>query len=83
MLSSFRSRLKDDPRVKNIRGRGLMIGIDLNHEANHLRQLALDKGVLLNVTQDTVIRLLPPLIIDAEQAGRIVDVVCALVEDIS
>jgi acetylornithine aminotransferase len=82
MLGSFRSRLKDDPRVKDIRGRGLMIGIDLNHEANHLRQLALDKGVLLNVTQDTVIRLLPPLIIDAEQAGRIVEVVCELVEDI-
>jgi acetylornithine aminotransferase len=82
MLGAFRSRLKGDPRVKDIRGRGLMIGIELRHEANHLRQVALDKGVLLNVTQDTVIRLLPPLIIDTEQAGRIVDVVCALVEDI-
>jgi acetylornithine aminotransferase len=60
-----------------------MIGIELNHDANHLRQLALEKGVLLNVTQDKVIRLLPPLIIDREQAGRIVDVVCDLVEDIS
>jgi acetylornithine aminotransferase len=81
MLGSLRSRLKDDPRVKDIRGKGLMIGIELNHEANRLRQLALEKGVLLNVTQDRVIRLLPPLIIDAEQAARIVDVVCALVEE--
>jgi acetylornithine/N-succinyldiaminopimelate aminotransferase len=83
ILSAFRSRLADDPRVNEIRGRGLMIGIELNQDANQLRQLALEKGVLLNVTQDRVIRLLPPLIIDAEQAGRIVDVVCALVEDIS
>jgi acetylornithine/N-succinyldiaminopimelate aminotransferase len=81
MLGSFRSRLKVHPRVKDIRGKGLMIGIELNHEANRLRQLALEKGVLLNVTQDRVIRLLPPLIIDAEQAERIVDVVCVLVEE--
>ena len=83
MLGAFRSRLADDPRVNEIRGRGLMIGIELNQDANHLRKRALEKGVLLNVTQDRVIRLLPPLIIDAEQAGQIVDVVCSLVEDIS
>lgn len=82
MLSEFRSRLGNDPRVKDIRGRGLMIGIELNHEANPLRQLALEKGVLLNVTRDRVIRLLPPLIIDAEQAARIVEVVCELVEEV-
>jgi len=58
-----------------------MIGIELNQDANHLRQLALDQGVLLNVTRDSVIRLLPPLIIDEDQAGQIVDVVCSLVEN--
>jgi len=83
MLGAFRSRLEDDLRVKEIRGRGLMLGIELNHDANHLRQLALEKGVLLNVTQDKVIRLLPPLIIDRQQAEQIVDVVSVLVEDIA
>lgn len=83
ILSSFRKRLEGNPAVKDIRGKGLMIGIELSHDANHLRQRALDKGVLLNVTQDRVIRLLPPLIIDAAQAGQIVDVVCALVEEAS
>jgi len=83
MLGALRSRLAEDPRVSEIRGRGLMIGIELNQDANHLRQLALEKGVLLNVTQDKVIRLLPPLIIDREQAGRIADVVCDLVENLS
>ena len=82
MLGAFHSRLAHDPRVNEVRGGGLMIGIELNQDANHLRQLALEKGVLLNVTQDRVIRLLPPLIIDRDQAGQIVDVVCSLVEEI-
>jgi acetylornithine aminotransferase len=83
MLDALHSRLGSDPRVRDIRGKGLMIGIELNHDANHLRQRALEKGVLLNVTQDKVIRLLPPLIIDAEQADQIVETVCALVEEVS
>jgi acetylornithine aminotransferase len=82
MLSAFRTRLGGDSRVKDIRGKGLMIGVELSQDANHLKQRALDRGVLLNVTQDKVIRLLPPLIIDAGQAGQIVDVVCALVEEL-
>jgi len=83
ILGAFRTRLANCDRVKNIRGKGLMIGIELNLEANHLRQRALEKGLLLNVTQGNVIRLLPPLIINAEQGELIVDVVCALVEDIT
>jgi acetylornithine/N-succinyldiaminopimelate aminotransferase len=81
ILNAFRDRLGSDGQVNDVRGRGLMIGIELNQDANHLRQLALDQGVLLNVTQDSVIRLLPPLIIDQEQAGQIIDVVCSLVEN--
>jgi len=80
MMTAFNERLDGVPQVKEIRGRGLMIGIELDAEANELKNQALDKGVLLNITQDKVIRLLPPLIIDEEQAEQIVDVVCALVE---
>jgi len=80
ILNAFRSRLAGDERVKDIRGQGLMIGVELSQDANHLRRQAFEQGVLLNVTQDKVIRLLPPLIIDEEQAGQIVDVVCSLVE---
>lgn len=81
ILNTFRDRLGNNGQVNDVRGRGLMIGIELNQDANHLRQLALDQGVLLNVTRDSVIRLLPPLIIDQEQAGQIIDVVCSLVEN--
>jgi acetylornithine aminotransferase len=58
-----------------------MIGIELEVEANALKTRAMERGVLLNITQNRVIRLLPPLIIDDEQADEITDVVCTLVEE--
>jgi acetylornithine/N-succinyldiaminopimelate aminotransferase len=83
MREQFDRRLTGNPVVRSIRGRGLMLGIELDREANHLKQAALDRGLLLNVTQDRVIRLLPPLIIDNEQAEQIVDVVSGLVEEMA
>ncbi|MDT8319830.1 MAG: aspartate aminotransferase family protein [Xanthomonadales bacterium] len=80
ILRSFRKRLEGDARVREVRGRGLMIGLELGREASHLKQTALDSGLLINVTRDRVIRLLPPLIIDAEQAEEIVDTICRLIE---
>jgi acetylornithine/N-succinyldiaminopimelate aminotransferase len=81
MLEAFRQRLAANANVREVRGRGLMLGIELKRDANQLKQAALDRGLFLNVTQDRVIRLLPPLIIDDEQAAEIVDTVCRLVED--
>jgi len=82
IFEAFRSRLQDNPGVKDIRGRGLMIGIELNRDVNHLKTVALDQGLLLNVTRNSVIRLLPPLIIDQDQADQIVDMVCQLIESL-
>lgn len=79
ILNAFSERLGDDPRVRQIRGRGLMIGIELDREVNHLKTAALEAGLLINVTRDNVIRLLPPLIIDRAQAEEIVDTVSRLV----
>ncbi len=81
ILGAFHERLAEHPQVEDIRGRGLMLGLELTQEANHLKGRALEKGVLLNVTQNKVIRLLPPLIIDQEQADRIVEVVSSLIEE--
>lgn len=68
--------------IRDVRGRGLMIGIELDREANRLKQAALERGVLINVTQERVVRLLPPLIIDSAQAEEIVDVVCAVIAEL-
>jgi acetylornithine aminotransferase len=54
--------------VKEIRGKGLMIGIELEHPCAELVQQALERGLLINVTVDDVIRLLPPLTFKREEA---------------
>ncbi|MGC9185150.1 MAG: aspartate aminotransferase family protein, partial [Thiomonas sp.] len=57
--------------VVEVRGQGLMIGIELDRPAGELVRILLERGVLLNVTQERVIRLLPPLIFTAEQADAL------------
>jgi acetylornithine aminotransferase len=54
----------------------------MDQDVNHLKTDALEQGLLLNVTRNNVIRLLPPLIIDEAQADRIVDTVCKLIESL-
>ena len=71
----LRARLEGNSRVVEIRGRGLMIGVELVNDAADVRQFALEAGVLINVTHERVVRLLPPLIIDDDQANRIADTV--------
>jgi len=58
--------------VVEVRGKGLMIGIELDRACGELVARALDKRLLINVTADRVVRLLPPLIIDDSEVERIV-----------
>ncbi|MGK0339170.1 MAG: acetylornithine aminotransferase [Candidatus Azotimanducaceae bacterium] len=80
MMDGFRNRLGSRNNVRDIRGRGLMIGIELDSPCGDLVKAALHKGLLINVTADSVIRLLPPLIISDSEADQIVDIVSSLVE---
>ena len=80
MMGEFRRRLGDLNSVKSIRGMGLMIGIELNSPCGDLVAKGLEKGILINVAADKVIRLLPPLTITDEEAEQICDIVCELVE---
>ncbi len=82
MQDNFRSRLGGLNNVKDIRGKGLMIGIELGGDCTDLVKKALDKGLLINVTVQNVIRLLPPLIISDDEADQICDIICSLVEDV-
>lgn len=82
MLEAFRERLDGNAAIVDIRGRGLMIGIETNQDINHLKGQALQRGLLMNVTRNQVVRLLPPLIIDDEQAAFIVDTVCDLLNQL-
>ncbi|WP_018936699.1 acetylornithine transaminase [Thioalkalivibrio sp. ALJ24] len=73
-------RLGHRPEVVEIRGRGLMLGIELDRPAGELVGRALEAGLILNVTAERVIRLLPPLIIDDQQVTQIAHTVAEQVD---
>ncbi len=81
MLQGFTKKLADLPVVKEIRVMGLMIGIELTRDCRTLTALALERGLLINVTHEKVIRLLPPLVISDAEADQIVDGVSLLVTE--
>ncbi len=67
LLQTLKTELKSIAGIKDIRGLGLIIGIELNRPCAKLVQMALDENLLINVTAGNIIRLLPPLIISDEQ----------------
>ena len=79
MLNRFRDGLKGNNRVVDIRGLGLMLGIELNAPCAELVGEALKAGLLLNVTDERVVRLLPPLVLSDAEADDIVDRVIRLI----
>ena len=66
--------------VKEIRGRGLMIGVELTVPCGELLKQAADNGLLLSVTADTVIRMVPSLIMTTVEADEIVAILCPLIK---
>ncbi len=69
------------PGFKEMRGQGLMIGIELDRPCGALLLKAAQAGLLLSITADTVIRLLPPLIIDAAEVDELLAILVPLVRD--
>jgi acetylornithine/N-succinyldiaminopimelate aminotransferase len=68
----FTTALAGVAGVKEIRGMGLMMGIELDRPCADVVKIALEHGVFTNVTQDSVVRLLPPLIINEAEAKELV-----------
>ncbi len=81
LLQGFTSSLQGAKGVKEIRCLGLMIGIELANPCTELVSQALAKGLLINVTADNVIRLLPPLVMTREEAQQLLDILCPLIID--
>ncbi|HEX9672952.1 MAG TPA: aspartate aminotransferase family protein [Burkholderiales bacterium] len=67
--------------VREIRGKGLMIGIELEYACSELVQQALERGVLINVTVDNVVRLLPPLVFRREEAELLLATLVPLITE--
>jgi len=79
--AGFRAALAGCAGVVEIRGMGLMIGIELDRPCGDLAAQALDHGLLINVTADKVIRLLPPLVITSGEAREIVARLAPLIRE--
>jgi acetylornithine/N-succinyldiaminopimelate aminotransferase len=61
------------PGITEIRGMGAMIGVELERACGELVLQALEAGLVLNVTSDNVIRMLPPLVMSEAEAGQVVE----------
>ncbi len=83
MLSGFKRVLQGNSHIKDIRGLGLMIGIELDRPCAELVKLALAQGLLINIAAERVVRLLPPLIISDAEAEQIVTGVSNLINEFS
>jgi acetylornithine/N-succinyldiaminopimelate aminotransferase len=77
--TGLRQALGRQPGVRDIRGLGLMIGIELDRPCAELVGQALAAGLLINVTAERVIRLLPPLILERDQVELLVDQLARLI----
>lgn len=80
MLARFSERLAGNNRVKEIRGKGLMLAVELNEPCTELVGAAVDAGLLINVAADTVVRLLPPLNMSDDEADTMVEQVVDLID---
>ena len=69
--SSLQRALAETEGVREIRGKGMMIGIELDRPCGDLVKTALEAGLLINVTADNVIRLVPPLVMSAAEADQL------------
>lgn len=72
----FMGKLRNMDRedVVEVRGKGLMIGVEIKYPCNKFVDFAREYGVLVNCTSDSVLRLVPPLVITKEQIDTVVDV---------
>jgi acetylornithine aminotransferase len=80
ICDAFRQAFAGVPGVVTVRNAGLMIGIELDRPCGDLVKQALEAGLLINVTADTVVRLLPPLVMRREEAQQLVDILAPLVK---
>ena len=81
LLTAFELALGEEEFVRDIRGLGLMIGIELDRPCGKLVGMALERGLLINVTADTTIRLLPPLVMSDDEADQLVHELSTLIAD--
>jgi len=82
MIGGLKRELSDVPHVTDIRGIGCMIGIELNRPCKELFSAAMKEGLIINVTADSVIRLLPPLVFTDNHVDTLLNTLIPLIKNI-
>ena len=81
LMAGLKEGLSSSSHVLHIRGRGCMIGIELNKPCKSLFMAAMEKGLIINVTADSVIRLLPPFVMADDEVDQVVAILVPLIKD--
>ncbi len=81
LVAGFERELAGSAGIVEIRGHGLMIGIELDRPCSELLGAAAEAGLLISVTAERVVRLLPPLILTPEEAQEVVAILAPLIRD--
>ena len=79
IVDGFNMSLEGTAGVTQIRGLGMMIGIELDRPCGELVKIALEQGLLINVTGDKVIRIIPPLVMNQEEATQLIAILSPLI----
>lgn len=78
IVQGFKSALAGNNQVKEIRGKGLMLAVEMHHDIPDFTTQALHAGLLINVTQGNIVRMLPPLTMTEDEADELVEKVSGL-----
>lgn len=79
--AGLKTQLNGVMGVVEVRGAGLMIGVELDRPCVELVRRALEQGLLINVTADNVVRLLPPLVIQRDEAAQLIEMLGKLIKE--
>jgi acetylornithine aminotransferase len=80
IVDGLKSRLASQPLVRAIRGHGMMVGVELTRPCANLVAMAIEDGLLINVTAGNVVRLLPPLIYGDDEVAMLVNTLGAVID---
>ena len=72
--------LAGTPGFVEVRGMGMMLGVELDRPCGDIVTMSLDKGLVLNVTADSVVRLVPPLVMTEAEGRQLVDLLVPVVK---
>ena len=83
IVQQLQNKLSENKKIKEIRGKGLMIGIEMNEPCAEIVDLCLSEKLIVNVTAEKVIRLLPPLIFDQDHADTLISILVNCIDQFS